>query len=159
MSEQVYTELQFEQDTQDHVRKVRENLIRISKMLMDRAMGHDDSKFSQEERELFIEYTPKLKNVTYGSEEYKQFLKELKPALDHHYAKNDHHSEHYKNGIDDMHLVALIEMFVDWFASCQRHNDGNIRKSIAINKERYKLSDQLVSILENTAVLLENNNM
>ena len=151
-----YTEVKFEQETQDHVRKVRENLLAVVKDLLDRANCHDDSKFSDDERSYFIKYTPKLKACTYGSDEYKQFLKELEPALKHHYAKNDHHSEHYPNGIEGMHLIALVEMFCDWLAATQRHNDGNIRRSIAINKERYHMSDQLCKIFENTAVWFEN---
>jgi len=40
--------------------------------------------------------TPKLAGSTYGSEEYKAFLGQMKPALDHHYAVNDHHPEHFR---------------------------------------------------------------
>ena len=32
--------------------------------------------------------------LTYGSDEYKACLTEMKPALDHHYAANRHHPEH-----------------------------------------------------------------
>jgi hypothetical protein len=37
------------------------------------------------------------------------------------------------------------------------HNSGNIRKSIEINADRFKLSPQLVQILENTADFLFEN--
>ena len=36
----------------------------------------------------------------------------------------------------------------------ERHNNGNIRKSITINAARFKMSPQLVKILENTADLM-----
>ena len=60
----------------------------------------DNSKLESPEKELFDEYTPKLKDCTYGSDEYKEFLKGLKVALDHHYANNSHHPEHYENGVN-----------------------------------------------------------
>lgn len=118
--------------------------------MMIRSIHHDDSKMEDPEKSLFDEYSPKLSGCTYGSEEYKEFLKGLKPALDHHYAVNSHHPEHYPNGIDDMDLVDLVELTCDWIASSKRHEDGNIYKSIEINKDRFKMSDQLCRIMENT---------
>lgn len=43
------------------------------------------------------------------------------------------------------------EMFFDWKAAGERHADGNIYKSIEINKDRFKLSKQTVDIFKNTA--------
>lgn len=54
-----------------------------------------------------------------------------------------------------MNLVDIVEMMCDWISSSQRHADGNILKSIEINKGRFGLSDQMTSILQNTAELLE----
>lgn len=81
----------------------------------------------------------------------KGYLKELKVALDSHYAKKSHHPEHYENGVNGFDLFDLIEMFFDWKAAGERHADGNIYKSIEINKDRFKLSDQIVDIFSNTA--------
>jgi hypothetical protein len=53
-----------------------------------------------------------------------------------------------------MNLIDLVEMLCDWKAASERHNDGNIRKSIEINASRFTISPQLVKILENTADLL-----
>ena len=50
-----------------------------------------------------------------------------------------------------MDLFDLIEMFFDWKAATERHNDGDINKSIEINKERFKMSDQICDIFKNTA--------
>jgi hypothetical protein len=74
----------------------------------------------------------------------------MKVALDHHYSNNRHHPEYFENGINDMTLIDLIEMLCDWYAATQRHNDGDIFKSIEFNKTRFNMSDQLVSILTNT---------
>lgn len=122
--------------------------------LIRRANVHDSSKLKSPEKELFDEYTPKLKNCTYGSDEYKDFLKGLKVALDHHYKLNSHHPEHYENGVNGFDLFDLIEMFFDWKAASERHSDGSIYKSIEINKGRFGLSEQLCSIMINTSTRL-----
>lgn len=142
------------QDTLLHIKRVNELMIMAAMELLRRASVHDNSKMESPEKELFDEYTPKLAGCTYGSEEYKSFLTELKPALDHHYANNSHHPEHYPNGVNGMSLFDLIEMFLDWKAASERHNDGDIMRSIEINKDRFGLSDQLVDILKNTVFFL-----
>ena len=49
-----------------------------------------------------------------------------------------------------MTLVDLVEMFCDWKAATQRMHDGNIRKSLEVNRKRFNISDQLTRIFENT---------
>lgn len=139
-----------ELDTLKHIKTVNAYLIKCAKILMDRAIVHDDSKLKEPEKSVFDEMTPKLKESTYGSDEYKGFLNEMKVALDHHYGNNSHHPEHYEDGIWGMDLFDLIEMVVDWKAATERHDDGNIVKSLKINKDRFNISDQLYQILFNT---------
>lgn len=138
-----------------HIHRVQELLQQACNILAKRGIEHDQSKLKSPEKELYDELTPILENLTYGSEDYKKSLEKLKPALEHHYANNTHHPEHYKNGVDDMDLFDVIEMFFDWKAAGERHKDGNIFKSIEINKKRFKLSDQLTKIFENTATNLK----
>lgn len=141
-------------ETRKHISRVNILINKVIKELLDRSEEHDQSKLEKPEVELFTEYTSKLAKCTYGSEEYQEFLKGLKPALDHHYAHNRHHPEHFKKGIDDMNLIDIIEMLCDWKAASERHDDGNIRKSIEINADRFNMSPQLVKVFENTADLL-----
>jgi len=142
-------------ETRKHIANVVKFVNIIVRHLQKRAYEHDSSKMETPEVELFTEYTDKLAGCTYGSDEYKKFLEALKPALDHHYANNRHHPENYKNGIEDMTLVDLVEMFCDWRAACERHNDGNILKSIDINAKRFNINPQLAKILQNTAELFD----
>ena len=144
-------ELVTNAETQKHIDTVRKYMRMFAVELLKRGEVHDSSKLGDEERPTFTEYTAKLKGMTYGSEEYQKCLEGMKVALDHHYAKNRHHPEHFVEGVDGMTLVDLIEMFCDWFASSERHADGNILKSIDKNKERFSMSDQLTSVLNNTA--------
>jgi hypothetical protein len=142
-------------ETRKHIANVGKFISIIVRHLQKRAVDHDASKMDTPELELFTEYTEKLAGCTYGSDEYKEFLKGLKPALDHHYAKNRHHPEHFPNGIDDMTLVDLVELFADWKSATLRHNDGNLLKSIEINTKRFNISPQLTKILQNTAELFD----
>ena len=141
-------------DTLLHIKRVNQLMTEAASELIRRANVHDNSKLKSPEKELFDKYTPKLKDCTYGSDEYKEFLKGLKVALDHHYENNSHHPEHYENGVNGFDLFDLIEMFFDWKAATERHADGNIKKSIEINKGRFELSEQLCDIMRNTAVRL-----
>jgi hypothetical protein len=138
-------------ETLKHIKRVNELLLMFCTMLMKRATIHDNSKLLEPEKSLFDLLTPKLKGLTYGSDEYKNCLIELQVALKHHYANNSHHPEHYKNGVNDFDLLDLVEMFMDWKAAGERHADGNIYKSIEHNKERFNLSDQIESVFKNTA--------
>ena len=133
-----------------HIHRVRELLFQMIRELDDRARHHDLSKLESPEKEIFGEYTPELSKVEYGSPEYKALLEKVKPAIEHHYANNRHHTEFHKHGINDMTLIDLVEMLVDWKAATERLKNGNIRKSIEINAERYGISEQLTKIFENT---------
>jgi len=137
-------------DTKEHIKKVQAYLKKVIDNLIVRSIYHDKSKLSTPEKEIFDEYTPKLKDSTYGSDEYKEFLKGMDEALEHHYKNNKHHPEHFRNGIKDMTLIDLIEMLVDWKAASERHTNGDICRSIELNQERFGYSDELKIILFNT---------
>lgn len=141
-------------ETYKHKQKVSGFINDVIKQLCNRSLNHDNSKLGGCEVDIFTEYTPKLKNSTYGSDDYKQYLKEMKPALDNHYQENRHHPEHFPNGIEEMNLIDLIEMICDWKAATLRHKDGDIKKSIEINQQRFGYSDELKQILLNTATNL-----
>lgn len=144
------TKEQVINETHEHITTVAKFLAQMIGTLLTRALEHDDSKLKNPELDVFVEYTPKLKNSTYGSDEYKGFLKGMKVALDHHYANNRHHPEYQKDGIGGMNLVDLIELLCDWKAATIRHANGDIMKSIEINTKRFNLSDQLKNVLKNT---------
>lgn len=142
-------------DTIRHIENVRKYLRFIIDCLITRGVEHDRLKLESPEVEIFTEYTPKLAQSTYGSEEYHTFLKEMDVALQHHYANYRHHPEHFERGINDMNLVDIVEMLCDWKAASMRHNDGNLLKSIEINARRFGYDDQLKQILINTAKLFD----
>lgn len=138
-------------DTQTHIIKVMSFVDDFEGELCLRSRFHDRSKLEDPEKAIFDVVTPRLKKLTYGTEEYKKSLAEMGPALQHHYENNRHHPEHHKNGINDMSLIDIVEMLMDWKAASERHVNGDIFRSIELNQERFNMSDQLKDILVNTA--------
>lgn len=140
-------------DTLAHRKMVEDYATDFCADVMARAERHDESKLHSPEKERFDYVGTKqhLGKHEYGSPEYKKSLEYLGPALQHHYEANDHHPEHFENGVDGMNLMQLVEMWCDWCAACKRNKGGNIRQSLEKNKERFHLSGQLYSILMNTA--------
>lgn len=183
-------------ETQKHISRVRVHLNTIRDNMESRWQKHDASKLESPEKEAFDSLGPPevMAKLEYGSEEYKANLRKIKPAIQHHYAVNDHHPEHFKLwkcplckkvfrdsdfendkrdphfcqscvpngtmyeavvepyvGVDGMSLMGLLEMLADWKAAGERHTTGNLRDSLAKNKDRFGISDQLLMILENTA--------
>lgn len=139
-------------DTMLHIMQVQENISKFSITLINRGLIHDQSKLRSPEKELFDKYTPLLKTLVYNSDEYKESLNNLKPALDHHYANNSHHPEYYTEGIDGMDLLDLVEMYCDWLAAIKRNKDGDFIKSLEINSTRFNMSPQLIKIFTNTFI-------
>ena len=137
-------------DTVKHISKVGDNIKSVIEKLHDRTIHHDASKLVEPEKSTFDKYTPLLKDSTYGSDEYKSFLIGMGVALKHHYENNRHHPEHFQNGINGMTLIDMIEMLCDWIAASERHANGDVYKSIDLNKERFGYSDEMATIFKNT---------
>jgi len=170
-----------EQETRAHIAQVRKYIFNVIQRLEDKANQHDASKLYPPEKEIFDKTTQRLKTSTYGSDEYKIMLKEMGPALEHHYEHNRHHPEHFKEyecngcfklfneqpnncdicgysqftiknvGISGMNLLDVIEMLCDWKAATLRHGNGDIRKSLDYNSNRFGFrATVLHQILANT---------
>lgn len=149
-------------DSHEHIAQVRGLVLGAAAELTRRAHQHDRSKLEEPELEVFDRVTPRLADSTYGSEEYKGFLSDMGPALDHHYRMNDHHPQHYRDGeveprdgvelvgIKGMGLLEMTEMLADWIAASRRHEDGDIRRSIDMNAKRFGYGDELRLLLHNT---------
>lgn len=146
-------------DTWQHIHTVQGFLGEVITDLQARAHKHDQSKLVSPEREVFDEYTPRLKDSTYGSDEYKSFLVGMGEGLKHHYEVNDHHPEHFEaegathgaRGIEAMDLVQVTEMLCDWKAATMRHADGDLERSIRQNAERFGYGNEMKRLLLNTA--------
>src|ERR1700757_2648069 len=108
------------QETLEHIECVRDLISAVVAGLYRRAHVHDESKLKEPEKSAFDSLSQKLKDTVYGSDEYKAALREIKPALEHHYQNNPHHPEYWPNGLMDMSLLDIVEMLADWKAATER---------------------------------------
>lgn len=154
-------------DTKEHIKRVQQYVTEAAHDLTVRAAFHDSTKLSKAEKPYFDVATPKLAQLEYGSEAYFEALAELNVALKHHYLQNDHHPEFFATFelfgedhrekvaeaklVQEMNLLQIIEMLCDWKAASERHENGDIYKSIEQNADRFGYSDEFKQILKNTA--------
>jgi hypothetical protein len=149
-------ELAVNFETGNHILDVKKILQFVIYLVSVRAADHDRTKMNHPEVEVFSELSEQLNDLTYGSAAYhQQRLDGLAPALKYHYAANRHHPEYFKDGINDMNLIDIVEMLADWMASARRHADGDILKSIAHNRNRFGMGAQLTQLLLNSVPVFE----
>ena len=134
-------------DILEHKRKVEYWMRDFTALIEARAKNHDNSKLEPEEKYVFDEYTPKLKTLAFGSDEYKASLAAMGEGLKHHYKANRHHPEHFDNGVNGMTLYDLVEMFCDWLAAAEAKHTPIDIDYLA---KRFNLAPQLIDILLNT---------
>ncbi len=133
-----------------HIYKVQKLLATCISQLQERLINHDKSKILSDELKGFTNANKLLSDMAYGSDEYFNNLEQLKETLEQHYQLNRHHPQHFKNGINDMTLIDLMEMTCDWMASAERSKNGNVMISLQVQKERFQIEEQLYQILKNT---------
>lgn len=131
-----------------HNNNVQNNLADVIANFAKRVANHDQSKYSPEELSL-VTGKSALDKLEYNSSEYKDGLAKVQYGIDHHYANNNHHPEHYSDGIKGMTLLDLLEMACDWQAAAVEHN-STFLESINRNVERFGLSIEMQEILMNT---------
>lgn len=119
--------------------------------LLKRAIVHDFSKYGKYEKSYFEAALPKLRNLEYGSEEYKAAIASLGNALSHHYKENSHHPEHWGGDINYMSPLDKIEMLCDWKAAGRRHKTGNMAQSLKVNRNRFEADYWIHDALERDA--------
>ena len=117
----------FTNDLHKHKLILRGVLYNLANQLKERADNHDNSKYYNCTKPL------------------------IQKALDHHYAKNRHHPEHFEHGVEDMNLLDILEMVVDWdsSASCR-----GTELDTDYSFKRFKITPQLQKIILNTLKIL-----
>lgn len=82
------------EDVKKHVVQVQRFVLEVINNLVRRSDIHDSSKLEEPEKSMYDEFTPLLRDLTYGSPEYKETLSKMGVALEHHYSLNSHHPEY-----------------------------------------------------------------
>lgn len=145
-----------ELQTHRHIARVNALLGEFACELIRRGAVHDQSKFDPVEAAPLEEMQKLIDaegQAPYGSEGYKRRTAMLGPMLEHHYANNSHHPEHYADGVAGMDLFDLVEMFLDWKAASERGDEPAM--NLTHSFQRFGISGPLASILRNTANRLD----
>lgn len=128
-----------------HIRNVQSGISKIIQVLLDELVSHDVSKWSEEEYPLIVGKSS-LDSLPYTSDEYQEALAKIPDALDHHYANNRHHPEHFENSWKGMDAIDVLVMLSDWHEVSE-----NMQRSIDYGVERWGYSEEFKSMLEKTA--------
>lgn len=143
-------------DTINHIKQVQFFMEQVIKSLIERARLHDASKLNEPEYSGYAGLSETLKGLQYGTDEHRAAFAPFKPIIQHHYQANDHHPEHFDktDGIAQMNLLQLVEMFCDWKAASTR-NSNTLLDSLDVSAQRFGVEPQLAKIFSNTVRDLE----
>lgn len=134
-----------------HIKAVNALLLEFAQAFLRRAAVHDESKLTDQlERETFSRFTPLLGVLESGSPAYLNILEQMGPGLQHHYQVNDHHPEHYSEGVEGMDAFALLEMLADWRAASSE-KDISFFNVLEVNIPRFQISPPLAQLIIATA--------
>ncbi len=137
-------------DTMLHIGEVQENLEVFCGELRRRGLSHDRTKLQELEFDAFVSTCDRFKKVNYGTPEYQALVDEIKPAVDHHYQSNRHHTAYHENGINGMSLIDVLEMVADWRAAARRSPDKTLKDSLDYAFKKYQIEPQMQQIILNT---------
>ena len=118
--------------------------------LMDRSVCHDLDKFHPEVVDKHCEMFENFQKnrPPYGTPEYDQVRERFAQILERHYQANRHHPEHFRNGIEGMNLVDVMEMVCDWVAATPK--DQDLFDAVGLNCSKYGIDRQLMCLIVKT---------
>lgn len=140
------------EDTNDHIRNVQRRIQEVRVQLDVRAAWHDASKLAEPEKSAYDLLGELIPGKMYGTPEYNAVMDDprIKDGIQHHVTTNSHHPQAHANGVNDMTLLDLVEMFCDIKAASERSTGKPLADSLAYSCQRWGISEQLAGILENT---------
>lgn len=159
---------EFNNTYNEHVKNVQyfiDKLIKVLELsdedaakMKSRAFTHDKSKiYNYDEFKGYILMKSELEGLEYQSKEYKDVMEKYKYVIDLHYKNNDHHPEHFKNGIADMNKFQVYEMICDWLGAMKTYNNtSGLAESLIKNKVKFNIqNDDFDTISEIATKLMD----
>lgn len=136
-------------EVMEHKMRVHIKMSVLARELVTRGNTHDNSKLKTPEVDIYSAHIEELSSAKYGTPEYDAVLDKIKPALDHHHKENDHHPQHFENGIVDMNLVQMLEMLCDITIAAEMKGQ-DILESLPEWMKRNDVPENYYTILRNT---------
>jgi hypothetical protein len=129
-----------------HRRQVSHLLRELAREFERRAELHDLSVLELDEFEGRVQIQNIARTHKYDSPEYRQSLKET--SLNLHYERNDHHPEHYSNGVDEMGFTSFVEMVLDWLGASRTYRNTSFRDGLTEQTKRFKLQPDHLYLID-----------
>ncbi len=141
---------------QEHLRRIQNKLNKAGNELIYRGEVHDQDKTENKTvNKAYEEHFAKLKEIEFGTEQYKQYeLDHFNKAHEIH-AQNRHHFYSHRNNIDDINLLDMIEAIVDISESSKQYGNGDYIESM---RSKGLFDYSLEELIINTIKHLEDDN-
>lgn len=141
----------YNQKIMVHKFAMESEMNRIASDIRRRAMRHDNSK--QSGLELTLGQAHMNFHDSWGLTN-RVAPNEMMSAIAHHHVENDHHPEHFTNGMKDMNIQQLAEMVCDIITTAKENsiNEESLQQFVETKlSETYNIGEPLRSIIINTA--------
>ena len=141
-----------------HKTAVEISMNKLAKRIRIRGSRHDNSAMSGLEHAIGSMYS-KHKLPTHWISDpttLGNYPKDIQSAIKSHYENNDHHPEHFENGMYDMNIIQLTEMICDVFETLRENgvSQSDVHHHIEHMCNNYNIAEPLSSIIKNTIVQL-----
>ena len=153
------TNANYNQTVSVHQLHVSNNMKRIANELRRRGIRHDNSKFSGIEATIGNMYHDEYNKINVlcpHKSDVENYAEKTKAASIEHYRLNDHHVEHFENGLSGMSLIQLTELVCDSVAHLKERGYAPTECVCEVEYlfKGYGASDDVISIVKNTVQYL-----
>lgn len=129
------------EETQEHIRAVQARLQEMISALTVRAAYHDRSKLYEPEKAILDAKAGALAELRYGTPEYAAAMAavDMQPFLEHHYAHNDHHPQHWTWPIPDSpeaEEIAVLRHDIEVLEALEPQTEGGLESRILARLKR-----------------------
>ncbi len=142
-----------------HKSMITSDMELVSKYLLEKAKTHDDDKIKEGYvKSVYDEHFPLLKQIEFGTDEYRQYeLTHFKKAHELH-AQNRHHFYNPVNTQNDTDLFDLIEAMIDIKQSQKQYAEYDIEKIMDTYRSKGMFEMDLEQLIYHTLVKVDNLN-
>lgn len=133
-----------------HIRSVRFKMGLLANLIRKRSRSHDSFKFKEDILTVLSNYNLQL-SIAIDEDEILNLEKKIELIN----TRNAKHPAFHKNGINNMTLVDIIEMFSDWLIIAEEKNLDTV-EFLEDNCKQFKISSQVLNIFINTLPLIKN---
>ena len=128
---------------------VQDKLSTVARELISRGRTHDNSALGSPEIEVYHRFFLEYQKYKIGDPRKDEVFTQMAEAIGHHFQYNDHHPEHFENGINDMDLIRLMQFTAD-IMSWSEQEQIDIFEILPMIRDKCGMTDQVYNLICNT---------